>query len=288
MLISINGPIPGRLTLVAALESYVALVRSAGWTPPTRDVAKVMHFASGYEHTPSEADLAAYTDEDIARFYRQRVIANVSGYATFLISYIRERLSLLDNLPQDRQAITINTEKAPRFFYNLGRDVAEDITSMIVNYQSMPQGLDYLTLNRIFAKIEAQAIVTMGNDGSIAPNPRCDSVVRSFLDAHDTIMAALMKEEERLFSALGDYLNVLLCMVRLYFGAINQRDNEIYTQDVPSIKSVGLRVGTDVVVSLPAPTFQMLEAYQSKTASVISQEAVRYVDTLNDYYLIRQ
>lgn len=280
MQISINGPLAGRINFLSALGHFSRVLRSTGWTPPSREVAQVIHLACGYEQTATEEELSVYTDEDINKFYRERAIANVSGYVCILSDWIRVRLTMLDSIGEPRQQTALNDQRAPRYFYNLGRDTAVDINRMIELANDNPGTFDIYTLNRLMERINAEATLTIGQVGYISPNARCDDVVRALLDFHPVMIAAVARTGERLMGSLADYLDMYLNIAKLYFGAVNRRDDEISTQRTGPVGIEKLRVGNDIIVCLPAPTFEMLKSFESKTASVIDPVAVRYISAL--------
>lgn len=288
MQININGPSAGRITLIAALESYSSIIKSLTWANPSQDIARVMHLIAGHDSAPTENDLQMYTEEERALFFRNALITNVSGYVDIMIEYLRSRLKVLNNVPEGRMSIMINNQKATRYFYNLGRDTATAIVAFIRQYDTQPNAMTIYDIKRIETRIAAEALYTLGMDGVVAPNPRCDAVLRSLMDFHPVMMNTIAKETSQLPAALADYLDMYINIIRLYFGAVNSRDDEVDTRDVSPVPSHGLCVSNVVVATLPAPCFGLLRNYNNPLSEAISQDAVNYIVSLNDYFMIRQ
>lgn len=286
MLISINGPLAGKLSIIQIAETYVHLLKRIDTTPPSKMIEKLYAYNIGWTSADGDKREFSLLDEDQLReYYHIRILGNVISFVDVLCYYLKVRLSNLNTIRQGRVDTEINTEKSPRFYYNLPGGVVAHIQNILTNHA---EGIDYYDYERLRLRIMFETGNVLQTSGMIAPNQRCDETVKAFMDYRPQMLDAICSTEgTEVISRLADYLQMWVYVVRLYFGAVNLQDQDVanFSQLPPDAKT--LTAGDDIITAFPAPRFESLKAFTDSTAGYASTTALSYLSSLNDYYLAR-
>ena len=291
MRFSINGPFPGSVPVIISVEKYVELLKVLSGKDPASTLTKLYEFGNGFS-TDIALNELKLSFKDLSTYYQFRLKGNTVAYVKVLAEYIAARLKMLDNIPQGRQSLDIDTTKAIKHYYNLSRHSAKAINDMVAKWKRY-KVIDKQDFSRLESRIALEAMNNFSQVGLVAPNPRCDEAIKNLISVLTPLFLDLAAKEQHPSRMYASILTLYTNIARLYFGAVNIRDRDSdMLGSSPSILEYGdtgtpLRISNDVVACLPAPTISILQGFHDPEANVISNEAYNYVSALENSYIRR-
>lgn len=289
---SINGPLSGSVPLTVTVEMYVLLLKRITRNKPSGALARLYSLNTGIPFVSEDTNQPQIGEADLLRYYQFRLRDNAATYVKVMCDYLLARLTMLDDIPQTRGSLDLNTEKAIRFYYNLSAHSAREILDLTARLRRGHE-LTYNEFEALCSRIDMEAISTFNQIGMISPNPRCDGAVKCLIQTIAPELIKFASKTQHPTQAYARILTTFAAVVRLYFGAVNTRDRDhdkIGNNIGPIVyEKTGepLRISNDVVACLPSPDIHLLQGFHDPGAAVISPEAQQYVIAQANPYLRR-
>lgn len=289
MKFSYNGPLSGDVPVVNAVENYSSLLATLPMTPISASLERLMVMGAGVFYTPI-TDKTLFTPEMLKTYFHLRILGNVKAYVKVLSEYILTRLDMLNNIPQTRHSMEVDTTKVVKYYYNLSRHSAAIIEEC---YSRTLRG--HLNLEDVYnltSHIELETISVYGQMGMVSPNPRCDDTVKRLLTVVTPNVLSLLNPAGNFIADCNRILRMYINITRLYYGAVNildRRSAELgyIPNNIMNLDGEPFRISDSVVACLPAPTTRLLQGFYDDKSSVISSKACDYIASLDNTFLRR-
>lgn len=291
MRFSINEPLCGSVPVVITVEKYIDLLRTLTYREPVSALRNLYKFGNGFS-VDDEGSSFNLSFKDLNAYYQFRLKGNTVAYVRVLSEYLLARLKMLDNIPQGRNSMELDTTKSLKYFYNLSRHSANVIRELTTKWRRY-KTLEKRDFTRLESRVTLEAMSNFSLLGNIAPNPRCDEALKDLISVLTPVFLDIASKEPHPHQLYASILSLYTNITRLYYGAVNIRDRDSdMLGSNPAILEYGdsglpLRISNDIVACLPAPTISILQNFYEPQAQVISNEAYNYVSSLENSYMRR-
>lgn len=282
-----NGAEPVSIPLLDACGSYIHLLENLRPKPYSGLRRLYLNMSAGL-FAAGAGDLERWSSESLIKgvgegFAQVAIKFNIENWIDVLGVVIRQRLKVIETLPPHEESSWVSLSRTRRSFYNPSPRVAKTLQTLQGFGQLAPVAQKN-TIGPAAIEVMTEVNQVIGNAGTFSPNPRCDDIILSFLDAKSGILG-------HSYAAAIDYqqihlplLKIYLGLARLLLGAVSIGSSRARTTTL-SEKILSIRISDTTLAALPVPNWQTLEFYaEPEEAGPLSMKGHQYIANLTTYY----